>query len=134
VAIDTAALVALQCRQLGPGASRQQARFDLPPGLDAPWAEQRLLNLAAAWRDQLLEVMGAMGLREVRRLRGEIGRAMFQRDLEAEAFAGIEGFPVPETAAAPPPPGQPEEPLPMAVVASPEAELSLVAAGEAGAR
>jgi hypothetical protein len=36
--------------------------------------------------------MGAMGLREVRRLRGEIGRAMFQKDLEREAFAGIEGY------------------------------------------
>ncbi len=101
VAIDTAALVALQCRQLGPGASRQQVRFDLPPGLDAAWAVQRLLNLGAAWRDQLLEVMGAMGIREVRRLRGETGRAMFQRDLEAEAFAGIEGYPLREPAAQP---------------------------------
>jgi len=25
-------------------------------------------------------------------LRGEMGRAMFQKDLEAEAFTGIEGF------------------------------------------
>ncbi len=45
-----------------------------------------------SWRDQLLEILGAMGLREVRRLRGEIGRAMFQADLEREAFAGIEGY------------------------------------------
>jgi len=37
-------------------------------------------------------VLGAMGLRELRRLRGEMGRAMFQADLEREAFAGIEGF------------------------------------------
>jgi hypothetical protein len=41
----------------------------------------------------LLEIMGAMGLREVRRLRGETGRAMFQNELEREAFAGIEGYP-----------------------------------------
>lgn len=33
-----------------------------------------------------------MGLREVRRLRGEMGRAMFQKDLEREAFTGIEGY------------------------------------------
>jgi hypothetical protein len=33
-----------------------------------------------------------MGLRDVRRLRGEIGRAMFQKDLEREAFSGIEGY------------------------------------------
>jgi hypothetical protein len=35
--------------------------------------------------------LGAMGLREVRRLRGELGRLIFQRDLEREAFGGIEG-------------------------------------------
>jgi len=33
-----------------------------------------------------------MGLREVRRLRGEMGRAMFQKDLEREAFEGITGY------------------------------------------
>jgi hypothetical protein len=47
----------------------------------------------AAWRDQLLEVLGAMGLREVRRLRGEVGRAMIQSEVEREAFAGIPGYP-----------------------------------------
>jgi glutamate synthase domain-containing protein 2 len=53
---------------------------------------QRLLNLFASWRDQMLEILGAMGLREVRRLRGEIGRAMFQRELAREAFADIAGY------------------------------------------
>ena len=48
--------------------------------------------LFRSWRDQLLEVLGAMGLREVRRLRGEMGRAMFQKELEREAFSGIEGY------------------------------------------
>ena len=62
------------------------------PRFDEAWGIQRLCNLAAAWRDQLLEILGAMGLREVRRLRGELGRAMFQADLEREAFAGIAGF------------------------------------------
>ncbi len=33
-----------------------------------------------------------MGMREVRRLRGELGRCMFQDDLEREAFEGIEGY------------------------------------------
>jgi hypothetical protein len=32
-----------------------------------------------------------MGLREVRRLRGEVGRAMFFEDLEREIFAPIFG-------------------------------------------
>ncbi len=34
-----------------------------------------------------------MGIREVRRLRGEVGRAMFSDEIEKEAFAGIAGFP-----------------------------------------
>jgi hypothetical protein len=45
---------------------------------DPEWGAQRIANLMAAWRDQLLEVLGAMGLREVRRLRGELGRTIFQ--------------------------------------------------------
>ena len=55
---------------------------------------QRLKNLSAAWRDQLLEVLGAMGLREVRRLRGETGRVMYMVELEREAFSEIEGYDV----------------------------------------
>ncbi|MBC7250706.1 MAG: hypothetical protein H5T62_10530, partial [Anaerolineae bacterium] len=36
----------------------------------------------ASWRDQLLEVLGAMGMREVRRLRGELGRTIFYEEEE----------------------------------------------------
>jgi hypothetical protein len=92
VALDTALWVALQARFAGEARSRASARGRLPQ-FPAAWGAQRLVNLANAWRDQLLEVLGAMGLREVRRLRGEMGRAMLQSELEAEAFAGIEGFP-----------------------------------------
>jgi glutamate synthase domain-containing protein 2 len=53
--------------------------------LDAEWGAQRLSNLMAAWRDQLLEALGAMGMREVRRLRGEVGRVIFE-ETEAKAF------------------------------------------------
>ncbi len=53
--------------------------------LDAKWGAQRLVNLMAAWRDQLLEALGAMGMREVRRLRGEVGRVIFE-EVEAKAF------------------------------------------------
>jgi hypothetical protein len=60
--------------------------------LNEGWAVQRLKNLMASWRDQLLEILGAMGIREVRRLRGEMGRAMFMKTLEKDAFAEIEGF------------------------------------------
>jgi len=44
-----------------------------------------------SWHAQLIEVLGAMGLREVRRLRGEVGRAMFFEDLELENFSPIFG-------------------------------------------
>ncbi len=91
VALETPALVALGARMIGECRDREASRFALPP-FDVPWGVQRLKNLLAAWRDQLLEVLGAMGMREVRRLRGEIGRAMFQQDLEREAFEGITGY------------------------------------------
>jgi hypothetical protein len=39
----------------------------------------------------MLEMMGAMGIRDARRLRGEAGRAMFFDDLERECFAPIFG-------------------------------------------
>lgn len=55
------------------------------------WIDGRVQNMVGAWRDQLLEVLGAMGLREVRRLRGELGRAIFFEDVERESFAGISG-------------------------------------------
>jgi hypothetical protein len=48
--------------------------------------------MSASWRDQMLEILGAMGIREVRRLRGETGRAMFMKELEVETFAGVEGY------------------------------------------
>ncbi len=54
------------------------------------WAMDRS-NLMSAWHNQLLEVMGACGIREVRRLRGEVGRALFLEDLEKESFAPIFG-------------------------------------------
>jgi hypothetical protein len=90
VALDTALWVALQARfhSVAAGGAGVGVSF---PHLEVPWGVRRIRNLAASWRDQLLEVLGAMGLREVRRLRGELGRLMFQRELEREAFGGIEG-------------------------------------------
>jgi len=48
-------------------------------------------NLVAAWHLQLIEVMGAMGMREARRLRGDVGRAMFYEELEEEVFGELFG-------------------------------------------
>ena len=52
---------------------------------------QRIVNLMGAWQNQLLEMLGAMGIREVRRLRGETGRCMFFEDLEAATFGRLFG-------------------------------------------
>ncbi len=92
IALDTPLLVALQAGFSGECAGRETSRFRLPRRLTVDWGVRRVTNLVASWRDQLLEILGAMGLREVRRLRGEMGRAMFQKDLEREAFSGIEGY------------------------------------------
>lgn len=92
VALDTPILVALQAQFLGECIDGTTGRFRLPSTLKDDWGIQRIKNLLASWHDQLIEVLGAMGLREVRRLRGEIGRAMFQQDLERDAFLGIEGY------------------------------------------
>jgi hypothetical protein len=93
VALDTPLLVALQARFDGDFTNRRMDNVRLPKTFDQRWGVQRLMNLMASWRDQLLEILGAMGMREVRRLRGEIGRALFQKHLEHEAFEGIEGYP-----------------------------------------
>ncbi len=58
---------------------------------DLEYAAGRMTNLIAAWHGQLIEVMGAMGMREVRRLRGETGRAMFFDEIEEETFGGLFG-------------------------------------------
>ncbi|MCK4452647.1 MAG: alpha-hydroxy-acid oxidizing protein, partial [Anaerolineae bacterium] len=45
----------------------------------------------AAWRDQLLEAMGAMGIRKARRMRGESGRAIFHHTEEAQFKENLGG-------------------------------------------
>lgn len=88
VALDVALAVALQAHFNGECLDRETSSLSFPR-LNPTWGVQRLKNLAAAWRDQLLEILGAMGLREVRRLRGEVGRCMFQKDLEREVFGEL---------------------------------------------
>jgi hypothetical protein len=50
-----------------------------------------MTNLIAAWHDQMVELMGAMGIRDARRLRGDTGRAMFFEQLEEEIFGKLFG-------------------------------------------
>lgn len=88
VALNTTILVALQARFEGECASSGNGRIR-PERFDQAWGEQRLVNLVGSWHDQLIEILSAMGMRDVRRLRGDVGRVMFREDLEKEAFSDI---------------------------------------------
>jgi len=88
VSIGLALLVALECRVC------PECVMDCPVDIDrmpVEWGAQRIVNLVGSWHSQLIEVLGAMGIREMRRLRGETGRAMFIDDLEKECFAPLFG-------------------------------------------
>lgn len=90
VAIDIPLMIALECKLCG----RCRRGLSCPEHLDEldlPYAVQRLVNLMSSWHSQLLELLGAMGIREVRRMRGEVGRAMFFEDLERESFGKVFG-------------------------------------------
>ena len=89
IGLDTTTLVALQAEFLGECESAETGRIKRE-NFDVHWGEQRLVNLLASWHDQLIEILSAMGMRDVRRLRGDVGRIMFNEDLEREAFADIE--------------------------------------------
>ena len=90
VAIDLPLLISLECQLCGKCQKGLSCPVEVEK-IELGWATQRIMNLVGAWRSQLIEVLGAMGLREVRRLRGETGRAMFFRDLERENFAPLFG-------------------------------------------
>jgi len=91
VTVDRALWVALECRLCG----RCQRGLSCPVALDRPfdthWGTQRIVNLMGTWHSQLIEVMGAMGMREARRLRGEVGRSMWFEDLERDHFGPLFG-------------------------------------------
>jgi ferredoxin len=90
VSIDVPLMIALECRV----CKSCTKGIKCPIGLnevDHDYAVHRIVNLMAAWHSQMLEMMGAMGIREARRLRGEAGRAMFFDDLERDCFAPIFG-------------------------------------------
>jgi NAD-dependent dihydropyrimidine dehydrogenase PreA subunit len=89
VAVGMAYQIALGCRVCSGKAHSQNCPISVEDE-DVELAAQRITNLIGAWRDQLLEVLGGMGLREVRRQSGEVGRAMFYEDLEARVFGDEE--------------------------------------------
>jgi glutamate synthase domain-containing protein 2/NAD-dependent dihydropyrimidine dehydrogenase PreA subunit len=77
--VDVPLLIAMGCTVCGDCGEGRPCPLGLGE-VDVRWGATRGINLMLAWRDQLLEVLGAMGLRDVRRLRGETGRAIFARD------------------------------------------------------
>jgi ferredoxin len=85
---DTPLLLSLECRLCKECQDDNPCPIDLG-SLNIKRGAQRMVNLVGAWNNQLLEVLGAMGMREVRRLRGEVGRAMFKEDLDKEIFAPL---------------------------------------------
>jgi hypothetical protein len=89
VSLEKALLIALSCRDCGtctPDSCPASLRDS-----DPEWIQGRVSNLVGAWRDQMLEMLGAMGIREVRRLRGEVGRAIFFEDIQKEFLSTLSG-------------------------------------------
>jgi len=90
VSVNLPLLIALECtlcRQCNDGLACRAGIREI----DIDYGVGRMTNLIAAWHDQLIEVMGAMGIRDVRRLRGEAGRALFFEELEEATFGKLFG-------------------------------------------
>ena len=86
VVIDWPLLLALECRLQGTCAQGAHVCGLLQVEVD--WAAQRLANLVAAWRAQLVRAMAGLGIRHAQRLRGERGRVIF----EADALSALGGL------------------------------------------
>jgi glutamate synthase domain-containing protein 2 len=87
-AIDLPLLIALGARLY----EEPEKLLLFPEGLEKVAVRtvmHRIVNLMGAWHSQLLEVMGAMGIREARRLRGETGRAIFFEEIDNDTFGKL---------------------------------------------
>ena len=88
VVMDFPLLIALECRMCRRCIKDLACPVEIQKAPSA-WVASRVVNLVGAWHNQLLEVMGAMGIRDARRLRGETGRAMFFETLDEEIFGSM---------------------------------------------
>ena len=91
VSIDLPLMISLECRLCNRCKENGGKCVIGLEDIDIEFSVQRIKNLMGAWHSQLLEVMGAMGIREARRLKGEMGRAMFLEDLEKATFGSMFG-------------------------------------------
>jgi ferredoxin len=87
-AVDLPLLIALECRVCKRCITGKSCPVSLQH-IDPEYGSRRIVNLMCSWWSQLIELMGAMGIRDVRRVRGEAGRAMFFEDLERDTFGAL---------------------------------------------
>jgi glutamate synthase domain-containing protein 2/NAD-dependent dihydropyrimidine dehydrogenase PreA subunit len=90
VVVDVPLAIAMECTVCGQCLELKPCPRRLDD-LNPKWGAARVINLMVSWRDQLLEVLGAMGMRDVRRLRGETGRAMLAEDMRGDFLARLAG-------------------------------------------
>jgi len=88
VVIDFPILIALECRMCRRCVSGLSCPVEIEKATPV-WVASRVYNLFGAFHNQLLEVMGAMGIRDARRLRGEVGRAMFFEEMDKPVFGTL---------------------------------------------
>lgn len=89
VSIDIPLLIAIECRLCESCKPGDYCSAKLDKEIDLEYGSGRMTNLMGAWHWQMVELMGAMGMREARRLRGDVGRAMFKDELEEEIYGPI---------------------------------------------
>jgi hypothetical protein len=89
VSMNLPLLIAIECRLCDSCRPGDRCPAKLDSEIDMHYSVGRMTNLIGAWHWQMVEVMGAMGMREARRLRGDVGRAMFKDELEEEIYGPI---------------------------------------------
>ncbi|MGD0589180.1 MAG: glutamate synthase-related protein [Bacteroidota bacterium] len=89
ISMNLPLLIAIECRLCESCRPGDYCPAKLDTEIDLQYGAGRMTNLIGAWHWQLVELMGAMGMREVRRLRGDVGRAMFKDEIEEEIYGPI---------------------------------------------
>jgi ferredoxin len=89
VSINIPLMIAVECRLCEKCNPGDYCPSKLDREIDFNYGSGRMINLIGAWYWQMVELMGAMGMREARRLRGDVGRAMFKDELEEEIYGPI---------------------------------------------
>jgi len=89
VSINIPLMIAVECHLCDSCKPGDYCPAKLDKDIDFNYGVGRMVNLIGAWYWQMVELMGAMGMREARRLRGDVGRAMFKDELEEEIYGLI---------------------------------------------